>query len=247
MTLLHKIFAWSLDIIFPKNCLGCGQENFYICGDCFTKIPVQKTTKCFVCERRSPAGHTCQKCRKKNSSALNGLLVASDWNNLLLRQSIYAYKYNFIKELAQPLAQIMISSLKAINFKNLKNTKRAAGELILIPVPLHKRRLLWRDFNQAELLTRKIGEYFQIPIGDKILKRSRNTLPQADIKEKSRRQKNIKGAFGLADKINRRLVHQKTIILVDDISTTASTLQECAKALKPLEPKEIWGLVLARG
>jgi len=158
MISLNKVFNWVLDVIFPKKCLNCGYENFYICADCLTKIPVQKSIKCFGCGRRSPTGRLCQKCNKKNASALNGLLVASDWNNLLLRQLIYNYKYNFIKELAEPLSQIMIAFLEKINFKNLSTNKLLANELILIPVPLHKRRLLWRDFNQAELLTKIISE-----------------------------------------------------------------------------------------
>jgi predicted amidophosphoribosyltransferase len=91
-----------------------------------------------------------------------------------------------------------------------------------------------------------------------LLERSRNTQPQAEIKKQKERKNNIKGAFLLNKTFvplrakgaiinNLPLLKEKTVIIVDDITTTGSTLEECAMALKPLRPKEIWGLVLARG
>jgi len=230
-----------LDIIFPKYCLGCGQEGSYLCFKCSLAIPLQKSITCFFCDHRSPTGYVCRKCRRKHHPALAGLLVASHWNNLLLRQIIYEYKYRFIKELSEPLSKIMINFLE-----NIKLTNWQTDQLILVPVPLHPRRILWRGFNQAEILAKEIGRHFNLPSIADTLIRQRHTLPQMDIHDQIKRSKNVAAAFALSEKKSVSLKN-KVVILVDDICTTGSTLEECAKALKPLKPKEIWGLVIARG
>ncbi len=238
--IIGKIKTHLLDIFFPKYCLGCGQEGSYLCFKCSLAIPLQKSITCFFCDRRSPTGYVCQKCRHKHHPALAGLLVASDWNNLLLRQIIYEYKYRFIKELCQPLSEIMIKFL--LNSKFVLHN----SQFIIIPVPLHPRRILWRGFNQAEILAKEIGCHFNWPSIADILIRQRHTLPQMDIHDQMKRSKNVAAAFALSEKKSVSLKN-KVVILVDDICTTGSTLEECAKALKPLKPEEIWGLVIARG
>ncbi|MBU1102567.1 hypothetical protein KJ853_02840 [Patescibacteria group bacterium] len=244
---MKRVIHWLLDILFPKYCLGCNKENSYLCKDCFAAIPILQNAHCFLCGLRSPTGHVCKKCKNKFHPALSGLLIASNWNNLLLRQIIYKYKYSFIKELSQPLSQIIIKFLLNLNFILLNS------QFIIIPVPLHKRRLQWRGFNQAELLAQEISGFLGIPINNQILERARYTLPQAEIKSKQERYQNIKNVFKVNEKINSTSLNNplniksKIIILIDDICTTTSTLEECAKTLKPLGPKEIWALAIARG
>jgi len=240
MPILKKILSWSLDLILPKYCLGCGKENFYVCESCFNRILILSSANCFSCGHRSPTGYVCKRCKNKFHPALNGLLVSSEWSDLFLRQIIYKYKYHFIKELADPLAQLMIKFLEANHYKNL-----LSANTILIPVPLHKKRLIWRGFNQAELLAQKISSRFFIPLNTEVLQRSRDTFPQAEIKNQNNRRNNIRDAFKIVN--NSISLRNKTVILIDDIGTTGSTLEECAKTLKPLKPKEIWGFIIARG
>lgn len=245
----EKIINWVLDILFPKICLSCHQEGFYVCPQCFTKIPILKSFHCHLCGKRSPNGKTCPKCKAKSGSKLTGLLIASDWNNLLLRQMIYEYKYRSIKDLALPLSHLSIIFLNQSGFFT-QHLPLNITSYILIPVPLHKRRLAWRGFNQAELIANQINIYLKIPIIKDSVIRSRHTPPQMDITEKSERIKNVSNAFQLnpAFKINNEnQIKNKIVILIDDICTTGSTLNECAKVIKPLKPKEIWGLVLAKG
>ncbi len=235
----------ALDCLFPKHCLGCGEEGTYLCDKCFASLPILKGMTCFVCGRRSPQGYACKDCHKKSYLKLSGLLVASDWNNHLLKQLIYAYKYNFVKELATPLSIIASEYLK-INFLDARQRQ----EIIFISVPLHPRRLAWRDFDQAELLTKTISETLAIPIAKNILIRHRYTLPQAEIHDQMARKLNLKDAFSLAKNLtpkNNESLKNKIVILVDDVATTGATFQECAKVLKPFSPEEIWGLVIARG
>ena len=228
-----------LDLLFPINCLGCGQEGQFICPSCFKKIPLN---------RKRPL--------KFSSSALTGLEIASDYNYALVKQAIHRYKYDFIKGLAEPLGQLMVKAIKELSFKNA----------LLIPVPLHPKRLRWRGFNQAELLSLEISRNLNIPMANDILIRTKHNLPQVNIKSSQKRKENIKHAFQLNPQLGtvpltvRGTVpnppslsdtvldlRHKTIILVDDVCTTGATLEECAQVLKPLQPKQIWGLVIAQG
>jgi len=267
MKTLHTLTHWCLDLVFPKYCLGCGQEGFYLCAGCAASLPTLTGANCFICGRRSPTGYACDNCRRAHCSLLSGILIASDWNNLLLRQIIYEYKYRFVKELAAPLSQLMIAFLERTNFVNMFGGSNI--NVLLIPVPLHGRRLAWRGFNQSKLLAQKVNDHFNLPLLNNILIRSRHTLPQREITDQKTRTANIQNAFALAENYshlpslrsplerseaiprdvaqNLNPLKNKIIILIDDICTTGATFQDCARALAPLNPKEIWGLVIARG
>jgi ComF family protein len=243
-------FEPILDIFFPKFCLSCQKEGFYVCPACFAKIPLQKGIRCYICGKRSPNGKTCIACKTKSGSKLTGLLIASDWNNMLVRQMIYEFKYRFIDELSNHLAEILIKFLEINKFFSSPDHKlislQTNNKFILIPVPLHKRRLSWRGFNQSELLAQQINNYFKIPIINNLLFRAKYTSPQMEIIDQIQRIKNVSGAFKIKDQ-NENPLRNKSVILVDDVCTTAATFENCARALGPLKPKEIWALALARG
>lgn len=248
---MKKFLNFLLDLLFPKLCLSCSQEGFYVCPECLKKVPIQKNLYCYICGKRTPHGKICLNCKSKTGSKLTGILIASDWNNLLVRQMIYEYKYRFIKDLSLPLAQLLIIFLNQSGFFS-QNLPLNIDSYVFIPVPLHPRRLAWRGFNQAEFLAKHLNEYLKISLINNLIIRPRHTPPQMDIADKLERIKNVSSAFKLnPDFENKPLtcsqVRNKVVILVDDICTTGSTLEECAKVLKPLKPKEIWGLVLARG
>jgi len=214
-----------LDLLFPIYCLGCGREKEFICSTCFKEMPLAKEPPLI-----SP------------KSALTGLVVASDYNYPLVKQAIHRYKYNFIKDLANPLGQLMIKKLTGY-------PKIVTKKSVLIPVPLHQKRLRWRGFNQAALLAEVVSQELKIPVVNNILIRSKYGLPQVNIKGSQQRKANIEKAFeiGTVPAKQGLSLSNKTIILVDDISTTGATLEECALTLRPLKPKEIWGLVVAKG
>lgn len=194
-------------------------------------------SSCYKCDKRTLNNHVCNDC--KNKTALSGLLVAGNWENELLRRLIYEYKYRFISELKKELSQILINYLKE-NFKNLTN-----DNTVISFVPLHKQRIIWRGFNQAELLAEQASRHLGLPFLP-LLERTRNTSPQAEIKKQEERRKNIQKSFIISPSL-KEAIKDKTIILIDDVCTTGATLEECARVLKPLKPKEILGFVLARG
>lgn len=241
---MATIFDFIFDILFPKICLSCHKEGHYICPECLKKVPICKCSNCYICGKRSPSGKICPNCKIKTDSHLTGLLVASDWNNILVRQVIYEFKYRFIKDLSIPLGEIL-----KIFLQNNKLINWQTDKPILIPVPLHKKRFIWRGFNQSELIAEYLSDILKIPLYNNLLVRIRHTEPQAEIKNESKRLKNISNAFEINQKIKKDsgLLRNKIIFLLDDICTTGATLNDCAKTLRQFKPKEIWGLVVARG
>ncbi len=241
LSVFGKIRDWTLDLLFPRFCAGCGKEGFFICPECLKKLPRQKSVSCFFCQKRLGDGFVCRKCKEKYHLKIDGIFVAADWSDPLLREIIYLYKYSFIKELGKELAEIISDFL--IIQRILENLD---GAKIFAPVPLFKRRLIWRGFNQAGILAERLGKKFEIEFKE-ILERPRATFPQMEIKDKKTRQENIFGAFKIKTEFLNLDLRDKTVIIVDDVSTTGATLLECAKILKILKPKRIFGLVVARG
>jgi len=122
---------------------------------------------------------------------------------------------------------------------------------LIIPVPLHDRRLRWRGFNQslliANYLSQELITNLEIETSDKIILRSKHTRPQMTIRNRRERIQNVANVFVFNEtEENINLIKNKTILLVDDITTTGSTLFECAKVLKQNGAKKVYGIVLAR-
>ena len=234
-----KFTNFILDTLFPKHCLGCKKYGTYFCDDCFGSVPINQNLACYFCDRLTPNGQCCDSCRRKNRPFLDGLLIATSGQKELVRELIHKFKYKYVKELSAPLAELMI------NFLKLHHALIEKGKIILVPVPLFKRRLRSRGFNQSDLLAEKISEHFGLEKRNDALIRHRHTRPQMTIKDAALRRQAIKDAF--SSPLPEKVLTGKTIILVDDIATTSATLQECAKALEPLGPKKILGLVLCRG
>jgi len=234
-----KIF---LDILFPVHCLGCKKPKVWLCSDCLNKIITIDYFICPVCSRKSLRGEAHPECQRR--SFLNGLIVAADWNNELLKKTIYAFKYKFIQDLKEPLSKILINKIKRSD--NLFKPNLTQGYFdFLVAIPLFKKRQLWRGFNQAQLLTLKISHEIKTPTLNKAVKRIKNTSPQVGKKQK-KRMRDIQDAFKIDAQIKNQ-IRAKNILLIDDVVTTGSTMQEVARVLKEAGAGEVWGLALARG
>jgi competence protein ComFC len=233
----QKAKKFILDILFPISCLGCGKPEEWLCGDCLSRIPLKFDQVCPVCENKiTPDGRTCFTCRGKTSLA--GLLASTSYKFEIVAAAVHNLKYRMAKSFDVPLGAIMVKSYLTSGFP-LPD--------IIIPVPLHKRRLRWRGFNQAELLANYLGQNlapgFEIPVIGNLLARKKYTGPQMGIKNYFRRKENLKDAFTIA---NNSLLNNKTVLLVDDIATTGTTLFECAKTLKQNGAKVVFAVVIAR-
>lgn len=231
-TLIKNYVDYSLDLIFPKECVGCGIEGYWICFDCQKEIIEIKSFYCPNCQKLTPNGEFCRLCRKNYK--LSGIIIAGHYKFGPLREAIHSYKYDGIFELEIFFKPLLISRLK----NNLPQ-----GEKIIIPIPLHHKKEMKRGFNQAERLAKIIAQKFKLPLKTKILKRIKETEAQMSLKKKERKE-NIAGAFKV---ITSDKIKNKTILLVDDVATTGLTLNEAAKVLITAGAKKVWGVVIAQG
>ncbi|MGD0977035.1 MAG: phosphoribosyltransferase family protein [Minisyncoccia bacterium] len=253
--------TFLLDLIFPRYCLGCSElinklDESHVCPSCYAQIPFKTNFICAFCSSQVILGKTCPFCRKDNY--LDRLIVASDYDYPLVEKMIKAVKYRYLRSLGSDIGKFMANFFEK---KVSPNLPLEPGSIVITAVPLHRRRLNDRGYNQSELAAREIGKHFNWPYQE-LLVRGRNNPPQAEIKDRQTRVDNMKGVFELASAgsaapaalaAGAADLSGKTIILVDDVSTTGSTLNDCARVLKSAGPdsvgagaKEVIGFVFAR-
>lgn len=229
MNLFQKILNW----VFPRFCLGCGREGLNICADCFGSLELEHEQVCPHCRRDNDTGSfCCDKCGR--NYYFDQLIVALPYDHQgLLKKLIVSFKYKFVGEMGNILANILWEKLEF--YKGEKP--------IVVPVPLDKNKLKKRGFNQAKVLADKLG----LEVWD-CLGRKFNPQRQADLR-RAGRLKNLEGLFYLKAGYDgsRTDLAGRNVILVDDVATTCTTLNECSKVLKTAGVKNICGLVLGRG
>ena len=235
--ILTGVKNWLIELIFPIRCAGCfkitsnKKKNRLICSDCLTQLKPSLYLHCPNCEARTVAGAPCLVCKDK--TAIDNLATPLSYKEKTVQKIIKAYKYDFIRELSNPISKILLDYINIDNdFKNWH----------IVSVPLHKRRLNYRGYNQAELIAEQISKELDLEIIQG-LARIKYKKPQAEL-EKQKRLENIKGVFKCLcpEKIKNR-----NIILVDDVYTTGATMNECARILKENGAKKVAGLAIARG
>lgn len=234
--MLSALSKFFLDILFPKFCLGCGKEKIYLCSDCFLKINLFSAPFCPYCNNRIYNGKIHKGCKKN----LTGFVSAVSYKDKFCRKIIATYKYSLVKELSEPLSYLvykfLVSNPEVEFFKNPLN-------FLIAPIPLHSQKLRYRGFNQAEEISKHLSSLLRIP-RENVLVRNKNTASQTKIEDYKQRRNNIEGAFRIKDETE---IQSKKVILVDDVATSLSTLEEAARELKACGAKEVWGLVVAKG
>ncbi len=259
--ILKKIQNSILDTLFPIHCLYCQKYGDWICEECFRKINTLPIQLCPYCEKTiSPAGRICPECKNKflgknDLWPLDALIVSTKYEKDGISRLVHCFKYNFIADLGTQLAKIMRDAFLLHNLP--------LPDLV-IPIPLHPKRLRWRGFNQSEILadylSQNIAPGFAIPVIQNLLIRKKYTSAQMKIKNYQERQKNVRDIFALNDKVvetqyiasqyiasqNIASLQDKTILLIDDICTTGATLFEAGRVLKSAGAKKVSAIVIAR-
>lgn len=185
----------------------------------------------------------CPKCGRPQSSAtlcpgclswqaeIDGIRSPFRFDGVI-RQAIHELKYRNLRALAVLLARLLSDYLVS---------NPVPGE-ILVPVPLHHKRLRERGYNQSRLLAQQLGKLANLPVVDDCLIRQRHAPPQARTATVAERRSNVADAFSCRD----LRLHGKQVLLIDDVSTSGATLDACARALKKSGAVSVWGVVLAR-
>jgi ComF family protein len=233
---LNKVKNFILDLIFPKECLGCGREGGYLCACCRSEIELSREFHCALCKKTSLKGGLCPDCSQY--TAMKAIWVAADYNQKIIQDLIHNLKYNYLEEISADLAILIMRFLQINNL--IQEFRIYPDNFILVPVPLHPKRFLNRGFNQSELLADKLEKLSGLKTV-KLLKRIKNTKTQIDL-NRSERQINVRDAF----EVKTDYPGNKKIILIDDVLTTGSTLKECASVLWQAGYTEIYGLAVAQ-
>lgn len=222
-----------LELFFPRFCIGCGYLGSYICDSCEKRLEKVKKITCFYCGKSSLFGLTHPGCKHKDG--IDGYLSMYLYTGLfkkILHES--KYKGSFA------VLETLLSLSGQCRYEEVEIWKRLFNPCIT-PVPLNSERLRQRGFNQSEMIMEK---YSAINDLEKIycLSRINNTPHLAHIKDKAIRRKIIKGAFTyVGDTV------PQTIIVVDDVITSGSTISECAKILKRKGVQTVLTISLAKG
>lgn len=216
------------DLIFPKECIGCGREGRYLCPLCVDKTPRAQAI-CPCCKHPSIDGATHVNCRRK--FGLDGLTSIWEYDGVI-RKAVLALKYKYATEIGNELSEYIISSLGGLVMPSVHN---------LVPIPIYWHKENVRGFNQSIVLSGNIAENLRLIFMPNLLIKCVPTVPQAGLSGEKRR-KNLKGSFVLNPKIRI----PDSVFLFDDVLTTGSTLFEAAKVLKRGGVNKVWGLTIAR-
>jgi competence protein ComFC len=182
----------------------------------------------------------CSKCMSKTPYPDNKnrkeILAAASYKSPIVKKAIWTLKYKKAKKISKPLAGLIYQRLTKKQFLNKKDT-------LIIPIPLSKKRLRKRGFNQAEEIAKHLSDSMSVKLETSVLYRIKHTESQVIVKDREKRLKNLKGAFVIK---NPQVVKNKHIILIDDVSTTGATLKEAADVFKNTKAKKITKIVVAK-
>ncbi len=228
----------AADLLWPPHCPACdvATPEQGLCARCRAEWPRITGPRCEVCSQPFPGGaggdFVCGNCRDRQFHfvcSLSPVLARGG-----PRELIHRLKYGRERWLATVLAEEMVICLYE---------ERLSGQKLeaLVPVPLHPRREREREYNQAELLARALSRRCHLPVV-RLLQRVRYTETQTHF-DRQARLGNLRGAFALAHGAE---LAGKKFLLVDDVFTTGSTLDECARVLLAGGAAAVWAVTAAR-
>ena len=238
---LAEVLRNVSDVIFPPQCLGCSTifesvKNRIFCPACAENVHHISGSICSVCGitfADSPAGnHLCGVCLEKRPWFSQARAVFS-YEGVILN-AIHQFKYK--RDIAS--GEMMACFMADFSFPDIDFSEYS----LIVPVPLHIKRLRERGFNQSLILARHLGEKKDIPVNFSLLRRHKFTATQTG-SNKTERKQNIKGAFEVSDS---KIIASKNILLVDDVYTTGATVDECSKTLIKAGAQKVSVLTLAR-
>jgi ComF family protein len=226
-----------LAIVFPSACPACGRLLTHprrgpLCEPCWASLPRHRAVACRCGLPLPPGLSVCGRCRRKRQPFASGASLGPYEGSL--RLVVHELKYAGRRRAAGRLAEALLEDPAV----------RALVETsdVLVPVPLHPRRLRERGFNQSALLAAEVARRAARPACVDALVRRLDSLPQAGLSAAARR-KNVRDAFAVR---RRAAVDGRVVTLVDDVVTTGATALACARRLEEAGAREVRLLAVAR-
>lgn len=210
-SLFSRLTAAGVDLIFPPRCAGCGRLDTFWCDECQQEL--DEITLAEHIEAKSPLQ----------------AVTASGWHVGKLREAVQALKYENARQVAQPLGEKLARCLQRQDWTID----------ILVPVPLHTKRLAERGYNQAQEIAEVVAKMSGIRCEADALQRVRETQSQVTVSG-AERLVNIQGAFAA----HSQLVKGQSVLIIDDVYTTGSTLSACGEALLAAGAQVVYGLTV---
>lgn len=240
MVSVKQFIRALLDVILPPICHICRSfipeaGIIHICQECRNNLPLVSSLLCSICGipfHGTGDGHPCGACIKNPPQF--DLARAHFLYEGPIRELVHSFKYNQQTHLRHPLALLTLQGMGSFLADNNPH--------LIVPVPLHRSRLRQRGFNQAVLLGRVLSRRLNLPLLPDSLVRTRPTEPQINLSA-TERKVNVKGAFTVKSPDQ---IAGKRILLLDDVMTTGSTMNECAKELKKAGAEMVTAVTIAR-
>lgn len=201
-----------VDVVYPKVCAGCGMRGLWVCESCEASVPSLTQHICVRCGSPASPEHRCQTLGPHVTTA-RAAYPYTGWAGASIRR----FKYADEPTRAEDLAARMIPLLAAFDCPS-----------VIVPVPLHPKKLNLRGYNQSELLAERIAAQTNLPMKP-LLIRIRATRSQVTLDRQSRHH-NVAEAFALSP--DWATPQGERILLIDDVRTTGATTDACAKVLK---------------
>ncbi|MEM7130330.1 MAG: ComF family protein [Chloroflexota bacterium] len=229
----QRWFGQGLNLLFPPQCIACKKNGYLFCPHCSQEVRPLTEPLCFRCGRpQLESIITCAQC-ERTEWLLRWARAAARFA-MPLQSAIHALKYDGKKELAAPLARYLVATYRSTPWHQIDSSLD-----MIIPVPLHPKRLQDRGYNQAQLLAESFGEIVQKPVKSEVLLRRHFASSQVGL-DFDARQANVAGAFQVQQDLSGM-----NVLILDDVYTTGATLNACANALQEAGAAAVYGLTLA--
>jgi ComF family protein len=220
VAVFSRVFRPLLDFPLPPRCGGCGtvvDDVDSFCADCWKEIEWLGTGGCSICglPLQATDADTCGAClaRPPRLGRMRSAVTYGEISRSIAIRLKHGRKVALARTMARYMAPLVAET---------------GGDRLLVPVPLHRRRLWSRGFNQSAIVARELSRRLRVPFAVDALKRVKPTPPLKGLNMRQRRR-TVSGAFRANP---RAQLAGRTIILVDDVLTTGSTADACARALK---------------
>ncbi len=226
-----------LSLLYPPRCLVCralGESG--LCAACLAGIVPVAPPLCRTCGHPLGDGGGCVNCAVQRPAFTRARALGA--YDGVLRTAIHQFKYRDRPQLAAPLG-LSLAAFARDHAPDLNGLRFDA----LLPVPMHPTRRRIRGYNQSERLARIVGGELALPLLTDALVRTRAARPQVGLTGEARRS-NLAGAFAVP---RPEAVQGQSLLLIDDVATTGSSLHECALVLKAYGAKAVYALTLAAG